>query len=139
MVVVVTKSDPPEEVVEVCEVVEERVDELDEEADVGDAVAVDVELVIVTVTVTNLLVEVCDGSGDGLEEFVALLPELVTIVFAGGSKTWAPGGTCEEPCPPSAPVATTSEPAAPRTTRIKMESTDSFWIIGSMSPCDLLT
>ena len=122
--VVVTKS-PPDELVEVCVVVVvELDDEGDPEAVADDAVEVVVEFVSVTVTVTTFFVVVCGAS----DEFVVLLPEAFAPGFCGGNKIWAPLGACEGPCPLRAPVATTSEPAAASTTRIKMEMTDSLWI-----------
>ena len=102
------------------------VDEVELDVDVAGAnVEVDDELVkvIVTVVTTSVLWDmVCVGVCDAVVE---PLSELVVMGIVGGSRTWPPG-TCEDPFPPSALVATTSEPAAASTTRVNTDTTDSF-------------
>ena len=91
----------------------------------GVITEVDDELVSVMVTVVTISVfwdVACDGVCDALVE---LLSALVVMGIVGGSRTWPPG-TCEDPFPPSALVATTREPAAASTTRVNTDTTDSF-------------
>ena len=111
--------------VEVCDLDSDIDTEWEVDAEVGASTVVDVELVsvIVTVVTTSLFWDVdCDGVCDPVVE---LLSEVVVMGTVGGKRTW-PLGTCEGAFPPSALVATTSEPAAARTTRVNTDTTDSF-------------
>jgi hypothetical protein len=102
-----------------------EVDVVDEEVDVGIDSDADEELVSVIVTVVTISVfwdVVCDGACDAV---VVPLSELVVMGTVGGNRTWPPG-TCVDPFPPSALVATTREPAAASTTRVNTDTTDSF-------------
>ena len=134
---VVTMSDPLEVLVEVCDdevvaVVDMKVVvvcvvecdlEIDVDVDVGASVEVELVSVMVTVVTTTVLWEVvCDGA---CEAVVEPLSALVVMGIVGGSRTWPPG-TCEDPFPPSALVATTSEPAAASTTSVNTDTSDSF-------------
>jgi len=92
---------------------------------VGVITEVDDELVSVMVTVVTISVfwdVICDAARDAVVE---PLSALVVMGIVGGSRTW-PAGTCEDPFPPSALVATTREPAAASTTRVNTDTTDSF-------------
>jgi hypothetical protein len=92
---------------------------------VGVITEVDDELVSVMVTVVTISVFwdlVCDAARDAVVE---PLSALVVMGIVGGNRT-CPRGTCEDPFPSSALVATTREPAAASTTRVNTDTTDSF-------------
>jgi hypothetical protein len=92
---------------------------------VGACADVELELVSVIVTVVTISVfrdVVCDAACDVVVE---PLSALVVMGIVGGSRT-CPPGTCEDPFPPSALVATTREPAAASTTSVNTDTTDSF-------------
>jgi len=110
---------------ECCDLDSDVDGEWEVDVDVGASVGLDVELVSVIVTVVTISVFWDADCGGACDAVVEPLSELVVMGTVGGNRTWPPG-TCDDPLPPSALVATTREPAAASTTRVNMDTTDSF-------------
>jgi hypothetical protein len=111
--------------VEVCDLDSDVYAVWEVDVDVGTSVDVDEGLVSVIVTVVTTSV-FWDVDFDGVCDAVVLpLSELVVMGTVGGNRSWPPG-TWGGAFPPSALVATTSEPAAASTTRVNTDTTDSF-------------
>ena len=115
----VTSSDPLPELLELCTDVEVDV-VVAVEAEVNADVEVGVDVVSVTVVVDVLWIVVCDTLPT-----LELLPLSPVDAPKGDIRTGAP--PIVEGAPPlNAWVATTSEPAPARTTRVSTDMTDSF-------------